>query len=41
MDPYVYEGTDVLINKMNIRNAEKLIKQYDVSKYKEKPFKTD
>jgi|SRR5699024_5778805 len=25
MDPYVYEGTDVLINKMNIRNAEKLI----------------
>lgn len=25
MDPYVYEGTDVLINKMNIRNAEELI----------------
>ena len=25
MDPYVYEGTDVLINRMNIRNAEKLI----------------
>lgn len=25
MDPYVYEGTEVLINKMNIRNAEKLI----------------
>lgn len=21
MDPYVYEGTDVLINKMNIRNS--------------------
>src|SRR5690625_2490148 len=25
MDPYVYEGTDVLINRMNIRNAEELI----------------
>ena len=25
MVPYVYEGTDVLINKMNIRNAEELI----------------
>lgn len=23
-DPYVYEGTDVLINKLNIRDSEKL-----------------
>ena len=22
--PYVYEGTDVLINKLNIRDSEKL-----------------
>jgi len=25
-DPYVYEGTDVLINKLNIRDPEKLEK---------------
>lgn len=25
-DPYVYEGTDVLINKLNIRDSEKLDK---------------
>ena len=25
MDPYVYEGIDVLINKMNIQNEQELI----------------
>ena len=25
-DPYVYEGTNVLINKLNIRDSEKLDK---------------
>ena len=46
-DPYVYEGTDVLINKLNIRDSEKLDKAESdfaslaISQLRNEDFKID